>query len=325
MYYLKVTRKDGKTYYIGNDITGTSFIQNVDKDKLVPFITFGTGFFVSKKGLIVTNRHVAYPWEEPLAELKEQNQDTFADIEELRVFLGILPNGTMITTSEKDNLVVMANKVARTFYQCDLKSKHKDPNIDLALIKMQADALPPETDYIAPENIANKSFTYEKGKDIFMIGYPGGLTFATARQVRFNVIENTLSSGIISKASDRYQVQYDLSSGSGSSGSPVFDRSGKVIAVNYALTDLQGALINYGIKSSYIHELLEEVDSFSFTRFFIVLLIRIFLFSIPYAGYEIFKTVKPGLSNLKKNPREIIKTIFYALISLIVIIANLCI
>ncbi len=324
MYYLKTITDTGKVYYIGRDFTGTDIRHSDDIQKLVPFITFGTGFFISKNGLMVTNKHVAHPWEDKVAEIKELNKDNeiLKELTYEPVFTGIIPNGSLVDISSNDNLPAVAQKIARTFYQCDVMTTHKDPEVDLALIQMQARTLPPNTSFIKEDSIAKHSHNYQKGSEIFMIGFPGGLSFATTRKALYREIENTLSSGIISKISDKYNIQYTLSTGSGSSGSPVFDQTGKVIAINYAVSDIQGALINYGIKSGYIHDMLEEFNNSSLRRILAAILLRLSLLFIPIALYNVYRIVKDDIIDLELTIMSILKISAYVVLSIIIILMN---
>jgi S1-C subfamily serine protease len=324
MYYLKTQTDDGQVFYIGRDLTGADIRHDEDQQRLVPFITFGTGFFISNSGIIITNRHVAYPWDDKIKEIKELNRgnDVLRDLSYDPIFTGIIPNGSIVDISTSDNLVAVANKVAQTFYQCDIISSHKNPNVDLALLQMQARTLPPNTVFVRDESLANHSFDYKKGSEIFMIGYPGGLSFATTRKALYREIENTLSNGIISKTTDKYNIQYTLSTGSGSSGSPVFNQEGKVIAVNYAVSDIQGALINYGIKSGYISDLLDEWREFSLRRVIASVLVRLLLIFIPIALYNIFRIIKDEIIDLQMTIYSAAKLTGYVVVSLIVVLMN---
>ncbi|MFW5807653.1 MAG: S1 family peptidase [Spirochaetota bacterium] len=324
MYYIQAETEEGVTFYIGRDYTGTDVRHSRDRQRLVPFLTFGTGFFIGKNGLIATNRHIAYPWESKIREINDLNDDNgvLKNLTYEPVFTGIIPNGSLIDISTSDNLVSVVNKVAQSFYQCDIIKHHSDPDVDLALIQMQARTLPPHTGFIRESSLVKHTHDFKKGSDIYMIGFPGGLSFATTRKTLYREIENTLSSGIISKISDKYNIQYTLSTGSGSSGSPVFNQHGKVIAVNYAVSDLQGALINYGIKSGYIHDMLEEMTEFSLRSVLGVLLVRLLLLFIPLAAYNVYRIVRDDIIDLEFTIYGIVKLVVYVTVSAVIIIMN---
>jgi len=83
----------------------------------------------------------------------------------------------------------------------------------------------------------------ERGDPIAIIGYPLGFDLPMEAHGQFPIAEPTLTVGTVSKALTAV-VQVDGFGAPGSSGSPIFDREGKVIAVLYGgQTESQGKII----------------------------------------------------------------------------------
>src|SRR5690606_13065460 len=73
-------------------------------------------------------------------------------------------------------------------------------------------------------------------------------------------IKPQITSGNISQESDGIKVMYTIASLQGSSGSPVIDEWGNLIAVNFAgITNTQS--FNYGILSYHLKDLLVGTNS----------------------------------------------------------------
>jgi len=72
----------------------------------------------------------------------------------------------------------------------------------------------------------------ERGDPVAIIGYPLGFDLPMEARGQFPIAEPTLTVGTVSKALSAV-VQVDGYGAPGSSGSPIFDREGKVIAVLY--------------------------------------------------------------------------------------------
>jgi S1-C subfamily serine protease len=83
----------------------------------------------------------------------------------------------------------------------------------------------------------------ERGDPIAIIGYPLGFDLPMEAHGQFPIAEPTLTVGTVSKALTAV-VQVDGFGAPGSSGSPIFDREGRVIAVLYGgQTESQGKII----------------------------------------------------------------------------------
>lgn len=115
----------------------------------------------------------------------------------------------------------------------------QSPTVDLALLKIQAQNLPHVT--------LGNSAPVQPGQTITVIGNPRRL-------------QNTVTSGIISQLRTRpdgtlwFQISAPISPSS--SGSPVFDAHGKVIAIAFAsLSGAENQNLNFAIPVDYLTQL----------------------------------------------------------------------
>lgn len=138
-----------------------------------------------------------------------------------------------------------------------------DDEHDLAIIQLKNKISPdnvaifnvPEEDplenYSWTEQIT-KSISEDKNEKVFMIGFNLGPTLAITEEG----VKSQFNNGTISqRTSDR--LMYSIPALPGSSGSPVVNLKGELIAVNYAgLNGTQN--FNYGIRIKYLRDLLDK-------------------------------------------------------------------
>ena len=86
-----------------------------------------------------------------------------------------------------------------------------------------------------------------------MIGYNAGFAIASTSQG----IKAQITKGDISQKSDASKILYTIPALPGSSGSPVMNTYGYLVAVNFAgMQNTQG--FNYGIRMSKVKEFMKE-------------------------------------------------------------------
>lgn len=139
----------------------------------------------------------------------------------------------------------------------------EDQEHDLALLQLKDKKTPedkyvfqiPEKDpleeYTFSEKVAS-TFSDDKNSKLYMTGYNLGPTLALTSEG----IKSQFNNGTISqRTSDR--IMYSIPALPGSSGSPIVNMRGELVAVNYAgLSSTQS--FNYGIRVKYLKKLLEE-------------------------------------------------------------------
>lgn len=213
----------------------------------------GTAFLVGGDGTLVTNRHVAVPWDyDPMA------QRLVAD--------GLVPAMTRYMAYLPGHPDPMELRMVRT------GEDSRAP--DVAILRLMT---PPEG--LRPLDVRPAPPT--AGEDVFVMGYPLGIRAIVARagtafmeSLRAQgggemwgvaqllsdreLITPLVTRGIVGQVTGDV-VTYDAQTTSGGSGGPVLDGEGRVVAVNMAvLPDFAGS--NLGVPAARILELLDSDD-----------------------------------------------------------------
>lgn len=174
--------------------------------------------------------------------------------------IGIAYNNTFVT-SDKDFL---------DRNPCVVTQVSDKEDVDLALIELKDKKTPANT-YIFQlagekdeESLADKiknTFSSDDEADgkikidqqLYMIGYNAGLILATTKQG----IKAQMTSGKVTQTPDGQRLLYSIPTMKGSSGSPVINEYGQVVAVNFA--KLNGTdNFNFGIPVERVKEFLHK-------------------------------------------------------------------
>ncbi len=208
----------------------------------------GTAFVVSSDGHLLTNRHVALPWDyDAPQELLESDEL----VPVMRRFVGYLPG------------------VAEPF---DVELVRASEALDVALLHCE-----PVTAEVRPLGLAEGS--PRPGDEVIVIGYPTGIQALLARAdpaaveaiieegtIDFWQIGRRLSEeglvaplatvGVVGQVTGS-SVVYDAETTHGGSGGPVLDLDGHVLAVNAAILPQFGGS-NLGVPAAEALRLLRE-------------------------------------------------------------------
>lgn len=135
------------------------------------------------------------------------------------------------------------------FVNCVLKAD--DEEHDLALIQLKSKETPEKCHVFRLPKTSEKK-KLEVGTELFMLGYNLGPALAITE----DGIMAQVTSGKITQDRGETEIMYDISTLNGSSGSPVINKRGQLVAINHAgLNATQG--FNVGIKVVWLRKLLE--------------------------------------------------------------------
>ncbi len=237
-------------YYFVEETTG----EPLTFEEAIAHEYTGTGFLISKDGLVLTNRHVAEPW---------WGKGIFFPPSEFRL--------------------VPKFEVLRAFFPniekpLPLKVKKLSVEADIALLSIEMDGydIPVlELDTTGKDAVV--------GEPIILLGYPAGLSAILAKLTQtapdgiemlkglsfLNLAEELSNRGMIRPYATQGHVTdalpdkiiFDAQTTLGGSGGPLFNRTGKVIGVNYGIfTGFKGS--NFALPIKYALRLMsqEEVD-----------------------------------------------------------------
>jgi len=211
----------------------------------------GTGFAIGTEGAIITNRHVAMPWE---------------DDANLKIMAGRGLEPVMIKS-------ILYEPDQKTSVAIELVKASDDA--DLAILRRKNAAAEP----IQGLSLADGSPA--PGDEVILMGYPTGLKAMVAQSGKefveelqkseetefWNVAVRLAEKGYIAPLSSRgivgkitpATIVYDAETTHGGSGGPVLDINGLVVAVNVAILPEYGGS-NLGVPVAKVRALLEETN-----------------------------------------------------------------
>lgn len=300
-YYYKLTVGDKIFGYFTNHNEGEpQEIYHSKEDAIQNRVkSSGTGFFIHKEGLILTNRHVARDWMKPyqencannlqlqlskelikLGEAKSEKANEYRmsqtpnemnllsmqineldkSINQWTAIAPVIRNCTVELETYFLGIALdgaIANRLT-DYMPCSVYKVAEEKDVDLATIQLNSRALPSgvnATNLISVKEILNAKTDRKSirvNQPAFLIGYNYGTEIADSPDgLRVQFLE-----GKTMQDPDDHKIMYNMSGKSGSSGSPVLDKSGKLVAVNFARRN--GAEYNYGILAKHLKLVVDE-------------------------------------------------------------------
>jgi pSer/pThr/pTyr-binding forkhead associated (FHA) protein len=250
-----------------------------------PFAAMGTGFFVSEDGKIVTNKHIAAPWESITPELDGK----------IRTYIAYILNSIQDIEVQKYNNIIDARNInyiranirrirsnsiksirGRTvtlragfynkyyeslekFEPCKVLRASNEPEIDLAILQINDKVLPPSVKKIIDVSKAEaEDRKLRVGDKLTTIGYPAGA--AINYRPDEDGLKPIIKSGNLQRDVSTYSFDINVEVLGGSSGSPVFNEGKQLVGVinsGYSGSSTFGK----GILARHIKKLLDETNN----------------------------------------------------------------
>lgn len=145
---------------------------------------------------------------------------------------------------------VLKNTKYEDFKPSSVISVSEEESVDLATIQLDNCKTPEGTSVF---NLRDNDEQLTLDQKLYLVGFNKGFTIARTAQG----IRSQCYSGIVTQKDDGENILYSIPSQSGSSGSPVIDEYGHLVAVHF--TGWSGTQIfNYGIPSKRNRHFLSE-------------------------------------------------------------------
>lgn len=292
-YYYEINVKDDPfknvikgwpdKWYMGIGSNGKLQV-NTTTDGLSPLGYTGTAFFISKDGEMGTNRHIAVPWEYRDADdeenirqqMEKARQATSGNLYELlayNVMTGALSaddanawlrryQNSPLEISGKHAFFGIGLTGSKVNNQIDLQqaqviAESGDPKKDVALIRLNSRKTP---DYIVKMGAiydieharVDERSLKPQDEELTITGYPMGETVAN-ETFDGKELRPTIHKASLSKTPDDNQIQIQAVGIGGQSGSPVIDKSHRLVGV--LCSGFKGTEVTYCCNIKHLVEL----------------------------------------------------------------------
>lgn len=295
-YYYEINVKDDPfknvikgwpdKWYMGIGPNGKLQV-NTSTEGLSPLGYTGTAFFISKDGEMGTNRHIAVPWEYRDAEdeenirqqMEKARQATSGNLYELlayNVMTGALSaedanawlrryQNSPLEISGKHAFFGIGLTGSKVNNQIDLQqaqviAESGDSKKDVALIRLNSRKTP---DYIVKMGAiydieharVDERSLKPQDEELTIIGYPMGET-VTNETFDGKELRPTIHKASLSKTPDDNQIQIQAVGIGGQSGSPVIDKSHRLVGV--LCSGFKGTEVTYCCNIKHLVELYDK-------------------------------------------------------------------
>lgn len=157
----------------------------------------------------------------------ENAQEAVARLEQIKDPTGIVINPVCELGVAYDGESPKNENEFLKSHPCKVVRTAGDQETDLALLKLSS-GLTPTSAYVFDPFVADDDLKI--GDALYMIGYNAGVELSYTK----NGILSQLTKGAVTQKPDGTRVLYDIATVQGSSGSPVLNTDGELVAVNFA-------------------------------------------------------------------------------------------
>ena len=205
----------------------------------------GTGFFITDKGHILTNKHVVRPSSEDLGIVEKEIKEMLSNAGHNQLAQGFKVEFNNLGVSLSYNGVHLNDY--RDMKPCTVYKISDDDNVDLAIIQLNDKSTPSGTNVVDVNKMShNKNLSL--GDEIYSIGFP----YSTLIGLTDLGVEANNQNGTVTQERDEYVYGNNINILPGASGSPIFDNHGRLCGVV-----VSGFILSQG----YNHAILPDVIS----------------------------------------------------------------
>jgi S1-C subfamily serine protease len=202
-----------------------------------------------------------------ISNIRQQYADLESQIRTMKTLLQSIyfnPDNTEIQVHVVDIGIAYDNTYVTSlqdFKSCVVLKQSDDEAVDLAVIQLKEKRTPEQVKYLISldDDDVKKQTVPSINDDVYMIGYNYGLLLAITKEG----IKSQFTAGKITQEPDGSRILYSIPTLPGSSGSPIIDKWGHLVAVNFAkITDTQS--FSFGIPKKHLAELLLSAQGVEF-------------------------------------------------------------
>lgn len=250
-----------------------------------------TAFFIREDGMLATNLHVVRPWlfggdaekrdklEKDLRRFYDgkasKNDTLYRYIAKNLKVEGVLDSIWIIENGKAD---IVKNRIPCKLLEGDSSiiselynredTNYYDNSCDATIFQTANKTLPSSLDRLIP--ICNFNDSFDRiGEEIFSIGYPyGNSSVCIPSWEKYGELCNIINNGIISQDRGLLGFGHNISSGPGSSGSPIINSKGKLIGLHSSGTSGVSGIdgLNQAVSIELISIYLHEWDEYQVRR-----------------------------------------------------------